>query len=148
MCVKVVGTGGIDPCHSWPAMVWGWLSNAEMVSTVGLQCWEIVPSLWRSWWIDEFQKLSSDHASVTVDYPASVVIDATPTSTALQGTPLRLKLGELMEACDEYLMLAVKCLWGCSEFYTRAKMLELIWWYQKIWAWCDWEISFGVKWYG
>jgi predicted GIY-YIG superfamily endonuclease len=109
----------------WPAMIWKWLSSETLIAQHGNKLWSIIPTIWRPWWIQEVQRCHQVYETVTLQHLPSLVTDVTISLTKFEAAISSNEAVKIRNACNEYLRPAVKCPWGCSEYYHKCGQLNL-----------------------
>ena len=109
----------------WPAMLWNWLTNEELLKEKGIWLWKLVPTLWRPWWIDELKKTVPAYHAVTLHWPHPAFKDVTIDRQDMEEAILDGTLPELVRACNEHMPKFVKCPWGCTDHHYKCGHVEL-----------------------
>ena len=103
----------------WPAFLWKFLTSETNISLYGDKLWTVIPTVWRYWWIDSVQEISSlNH--LTLFEPAAVIQDRTDDCFEFTSGISSQKLGVIKKVCDSHLLPDVLCPWGCSEFMHQS----------------------------
>ncbi len=73
-----------------------------------------------------------EFCNVTIAFPEPVVKDVTDEKLSLETVLSNMKLGEIIDECDECLHATVKCPWGCSEFLHKMGYVPFDLMYAKV----------------
>ena len=109
----------------WPAMIWSWLTDTNLLNEYGILLWGLVPDLWRPWWIDELQESGSIYNSITLSSPRSVLRDVTLDKQDMERAIAENNLTGLRDACNKHMLPLVKCPWGCTHIHYKCNHKEL-----------------------
>ena len=110
----------LDPEYCWPAFIRSILESPALRVAHGTGLWELIPGLWRSWWLT-FAKGLNGLTHVTHDDPAPKILDITSDISDAKRILRDLKWDELTELMDDHCCYPeIKCPWGCSEFLVNA----------------------------
>ena len=44
----------------------------------GIKVWQLIPTLWRHWWIDNIRAFVFNYLNVTLEYPICIIMDRIP----------------------------------------------------------------------
>jgi len=109
----------------WPAYLWSLLTDKNLAEKQASKLWSLIPSGWRSWWIDELKtKFGHAYNHITLSSHLCLTRDVTSPMSTLKGAIKKGKLLEIKDACDEHLYPLVKCPWGCTEYYHKSHMVN------------------------
>ena len=61
----------------WPAFIYSTLANEKVMNVYGIKVWQLIPTLWRHWWIDNIRAFFN-YLNVTLEYPRCIIIDRSP----------------------------------------------------------------------
>jgi hypothetical protein len=91
----------------------------------GNKLWSVIPTKWQEWWMQEVRQCHSVYEAVTLQQPASVIADVTvPPLTDFETAIASNRAAEIRRACNEHLRPAIKCPWGCTEFYHKCRHIS------------------------
>jgi hypothetical protein len=110
----------------WPSMLWSILTNVEVLKAHGRNIWCYVPSLWRQWWVNSFNRMLGEQRLpvVSLEIPKPVLADVTVRKYELEEAIANGKLSRIELAVDKHLYPIVKCPWGCTEFFHKSGTLQ------------------------
>jgi hypothetical protein len=112
----------------WPAFVWKMLTNTHLFAVQGLNLWSFVPDQWsRPWWIlamMEMTGLMCSYRCVTLTMPHSKFRDVTFARNVMKDRIRELRLADLVQTMNRYLLPMVQCPSGCTEYYHKAELFD------------------------
>ena len=113
--------------NTWPTFVWKVLSSDETINAYsGAFLWKLIPTQWRSWWIQELKThLPTAYMSVTKDSPVPIFSDRTSDSAEWDNAIASKQLSQLANICNKLLIPTVLCPWGCSKFLHHVGTINL-----------------------
>ena len=100
----------------WPAFIYSTLSDENVISSYKSKVWQLIPKLWRYWWVDNLTLFECAYNDITIDYPESIIVDRSLENMEWLADIGSQKLPHISSACNKYMMPCVLCPWGCSEF--------------------------------
>ena len=102
--------------YSWAAFVWNFLSDQETRERYGVQLWQMIPRMWRLWWLLEVRKLELLE-DVSLDVPVPFVVEITEPMDEFRFAMQELNWMKLVKMIDKHILIPkVKCPWGCCKF--------------------------------
>ena len=109
-----------DWCYIWPVYIWLLISNDKMIQKYGADVVRFIPKEWHVYWATALCRLNKEIFNVDsfVSYHNGICVtkDVTSSRNAFVGVTKRLKLGELKQGCNKYLVPLVLCPWGCTSY--------------------------------
>ena len=108
----------------WPAMVWGWLTDSNLMRRFGSDLWKVVPDEWRYWWIDAIVECAPVFRNVTLESPPPIFSDVTGRKEELETGIGTMCASDMQRVCNEHLLPLVRCPWGCSEYFHKCGLLS------------------------
>jgi hypothetical protein len=103
----------------WPAMIWRLLKMKEII-----KLWDFLPELWRAWWKPQVCVVHPNIKRV-LNMISLKVGDATEARYLLQKITNDLKMKEMIDVVDNWMLPNVKCPWGCDEYPDEVGGLSL-----------------------
>ena len=145
-CLRMADMGGMDeivlcsecasfliqdqdpvPSTVWPAFLWKLLTNGDIFAHHGCSLWAYIPDVWRHWWIRNITELGgvfSEYEEVTVTSPVSIFRDVTFARNDMKRSIAELRLADLVQSMNKYMLPTVRCPWGCTEYYHKAETFD------------------------
>ena len=110
--------------YMWPAFIWFFLTNNNLLSKYGSQIWSFIPSQWRYWWIHSL-KINIIFDNMTISSPKPIFIDRSLEIQEWNDDISSLLLSRLASSCDKHILPRILCPWGCTEFNHRCGNIEM-----------------------
>ena len=111
--------------NTWPAFVCTTLSNSEAFKIYGLKLWQLIPRIWRYWWIDTLPLFLPEYSSISIYAPPPLFHDRSCEIVDWKTKISSQSLPQIAQACNKYMMPCVLCPWGCSEYIFHAGHVSL-----------------------
>jgi len=108
----------------WPAMMWSWLTDLNLMRRFGSDLWKVVPDEWRHWWIDAIVDCVPVFHGVTLDNPLPIFSDVTGRKRELERGIASMRASDMQRVCNDHLLPLVRCPWGCSEYFHKCGLLS------------------------
>ena len=77
-----------------------------------------------------------EFCNVMIAFQKPAVKDVTEENLSLETVLFNIKLGEIIDKCDEPLHAMVKCPWGCSKFLHKTGYVSFDIMYEKVLSRC------------
>ena len=111
--------------NTWPAFVCTVLLNSKALHTYGIKLWQLVPQIWRHWWIDTLPLFATEYSNISLDHPTPLFFDRSNEVIEWNTLIASQSLPNIAKACNKYMIPCVLCPWGCSEFIFHTGHVSL-----------------------
>ena len=95
--------------NTWIAFICSVLLNPKVIKSYGVKVWQLIPKVWRYWWLEDIKKHETVYCDITIEHP-SIENKERDTDTNSQLLP------KLYHCCNKYIIPTILCPCGCSEF--------------------------------
>ena len=99
--------------YTWPSFYWSMISNPDAQRIYGSKLWQFIPSERRPWWLTPILEFECYNV-VNLEYPPSIFMDRSIDLISFQEVVSSYKLSRLIDACNNFMIPNVLCLWGCT----------------------------------
>ena len=93
----------------WPSFIYTTLINKRVTDVYKDKCWQLVPQLWRHWWIDTLPIFNENYNTVTLDYPESIIKDRSSEIEEWKNDIGSQMLPRIVSSCNKHII-------PCSKF--------------------------------
>ena len=100
----------------WPAFVYSTLANEEVMNAYGIKVWQLIPTLWRHWWVDNIRAFIFKYRNISLEFPKCIIIDRSYEKDEWTSDIESQLLPRIASACNKYMLPCILCPWGCTEY--------------------------------
>ncbi len=109
----------------WPAFIFSTLANEEVMNEYGIKVWQLIPTLWRHWWVDNIRAFIFKYRNITLDFPKCIIIDRSLEKDEWTSDMESQLLLRIASSCNKYMLPCILCPWGCTEYVFSCGYLSL-----------------------
>ena len=111
--------------HTWPAFICSVLLNPNIIKCYGNKFWQLIPKVWRYWWVENTRKYEPVYCDITIELPPSIIVDKSIERKDFDFDVSSQLLPNLANCCNKNMLPTVLCPWGCIEYIFSCGYISL-----------------------
>ena len=96
--------------NTWPAFISSVLLNPKVIKSYGIKVWQLIPKVWRHWWLENIKKHEPVYFDITIEHPKPIIIDRSIENKEWDRDITSQLLPNIANFCDKHTIPTVLCL--------------------------------------